>query len=170
MSMDAWKQFEQNTVTHSVAHHLVAIAELVEEHGYARVSDVARLLDITRGSASITLKSLKKRGLVVEDERRFLKLSAEGDTIAQSVRAKKRVMKQLLTDLLDVANEQADIDTCKIEHLLSDETATGVIRLLKFMESDHPAVEPFLRAFKGADDSSREELLEYAKPEDDEPA
>ena len=78
MSMDSWKEFEHNPITHSAAHHLVAIAELLEKFGYARVSDVARLLEITRGSVSVTLKGLKQRGLVTEDGRRFLGLSDDG--------------------------------------------------------------------------------------------
>jgi len=81
--METWKAFEQNPITHSAAHHLVTIAELLEEYGYARVSDVARSLHITRGSASITLKNLKARGLVTEDDRRFLGLSDEGMEIAR---------------------------------------------------------------------------------------
>ncbi|MFQ5655792.1 MAG: metal-dependent transcriptional regulator, partial [Planctomycetota bacterium] len=118
--MDTWKDFDQNPVSHSVAHHLVAIAELLEGFGYARVSDVARRLEITRGSVSVTLKGLKQRGLVTEDERRFLGLSDEGWRIARSVRAKKQVMKALFVQLLGVGEEQAERDTCKIEHLLSD--------------------------------------------------
>ena len=141
--MDSWKEFDQNPVSHSVAHHLVSILELLEEYGYARVSAVARSLEITRGSASITLKNLKARGLVTEDERRFLGLSDEGLHIARSIVAKKRIMKSLFIDLLGVDEEQADIDTCKIEHLLSDATATRAARLLRFLDSGHASVAPF---------------------------
>lgn len=160
--MDSWKQFDQNPVTHSAAHHLVAIAELLEEYGYARVSDVARRLEITRGSASITLKNLKNRGLVTEDDRRFLGLSDEGAEIAAGIRAKKRVMKALFIDLLGVADQQADIDTCKIEHLVSDETARSATRLLQFLESGHPSVAAFQKALGRVDQPAREEWLEYA--------
>ena len=48
--MDAWKEFDQNVVSHSAAHHLMAVDDLVQRLGYARVSDVARRLSITRGS------------------------------------------------------------------------------------------------------------------------
>ena len=71
MASDTWKQFERNPISHSAAHHLIAIAELLQSAGYARVSDVARVLNITRGSASLTLKALRQRGLVVEDDRRL---------------------------------------------------------------------------------------------------
>ena len=147
-AMESWKAYEQTGVTHSVAHHLVAIAELLEEYGYARVSDVARRLEITRGSASITLKSLKKRGLVTDDERRFLGLSEDGLRIAQSIQARKAVMKRLFIEVLQVDDEQAELDTCMIEHLVSGETADRAFALLRFIESQRPEVAPFLAAFE----------------------
>ena len=70
--MDIWKQFEENGLTHSAAHHLLAVIELREKRGYARVTDVARLLNITTGSASTNLKILRQKNLIIEDENRFL--------------------------------------------------------------------------------------------------
>src|SRR5690606_7934311 len=75
---DVWKQFEENKITHSAAHHLLAVKELRETRGYARVTDVARYLNITTGSASTNLKNLKSKGLIREDDNRFLDLSDEG--------------------------------------------------------------------------------------------
>ncbi len=140
---DQWKEFDQNPITHSAAHHLVAIAELHEEFGYARVSDVARSLEITRGSVSVTLKGLKQRGLVVEDERRFLGLSEIGQAIASSVQARKSVMKKLFIEVLGVNEEQADIDTCKIEHLISTNTAQHAARFLRYINGDKKAAALF---------------------------
>ncbi len=147
--MDIWKEYDQNPITHSAAHHIVAIAELLEKFGYARVSDVARELEITRGSASVTLKGLKGRGYVVEDERRFLGLSEKGAQIARSIQAKKQVMKTLFIDLLGVSDHQADVDTCKIEHLISNETAERASRLLAFLQSGESNVDTFLEALEG---------------------
>jgi len=165
--VDAWKQFDLNPITHSVAHHLVAIAELLEEYGYARVSDVARRLEITRGSASITLKSLKGRGLVTEDERRFLGLSEEGAAIAGSIRAKKRVMLKLFVDVLGVPEDQADVDTCKIEHLVSDRTAERVARLLEFIDSDDPTVPAFFDEFSKFEGTKTDELMSFGRKRDE---
>jgi len=174
--METWKEFEQNPITHSAAHHLVAIAELLEDRGYARVSDVARLLEITRGSASVTLKGLKQRGLVTEDDRRFLGLSEEGSQIAAGIAAKKKVMHTMFVDLLGVDARQADVDTCKIEHLVSNETADRVGRLLSFLQSGAQEAEAFVHAlekFEGwkshdpAEFPPQEiEKLELREPED----
>ena len=33
--MDAWKEFDQNVVSHSAAHHLMPVDDLVQRLGYA---------------------------------------------------------------------------------------------------------------------------------------
>ena len=121
--MDIWKKFEENNITHSAAHHLQAILELREKRGYARVTDVARDLNITTGSASINLKALKSKGLIIEDENKFLSLSSEGEAIARAVHMRKNILQNFLENILKVSPEQAEIDACKTEHLISAETA-----------------------------------------------
>jgi DtxR family Mn-dependent transcriptional regulator len=120
---DVWKKFEENSITHSAAHHLLAVRELRESRGYARVSDVARHLNITTGSASTNLKNLKNKGLVVEDDNKFLALSDHGEELASAVLKRKEVFHSFLVDILKVSPEQAEIDACKTEHLISGETA-----------------------------------------------
>jgi Mn-dependent DtxR family transcriptional regulator len=46
-----WREFERNDITHSAAHYLMAIDALREEYGYARVTDVADMLKVSRGAA-----------------------------------------------------------------------------------------------------------------------
>jgi DtxR family transcriptional regulator, Mn-dependent transcriptional regulator len=121
--MDVWKQFEENNITHSAAHHLLAIMELREKRGYARVTDVAKHLNITTGSASTNLKSLKGKRLIIEDDNRFLTLSPEGEALARAVIMRKNVFEKFLVEVLQVTPEQAEIDACKTEHLISVETA-----------------------------------------------
>lgn len=129
--MDVWKQFEENAITHSAAHHLLAILELRQKRGYARVTDVAKHLNITTGSASTNLKSLKARGLIIEDENRFLTLSEEGEALAKAVVMRKDVFYRFLVEVIGVSEEQAEIDACKTEHLISVETAR---KLKAFLE------------------------------------
>lgn len=123
MADDVWKKFEENNITHSAAHHLLAVKELRSERGYARVTDVAKHLNITTGSASTNLKNLKSKGLIVEDDNRFLELSEEGDSLARAVITRRDVFHKFLVEVLKVSTEQAEIDACKTEHLLSGETA-----------------------------------------------
>lgn len=128
--MDIWKQFEENSLTHSAAHHLLAIRELRALRGYARVTDVARHLNITTGSASTNLKNLKGKNLVVEDENRFISLTKEGEALVEAVVTRKAILLKFLIEVLKVSPEQAEIDSCKTEHLISAETTS---KLQKFV-------------------------------------
>ena len=145
MQRETWKEYESNPLTHSAAHYLMTIRALLQERGYARVTDIARALNITRGSCSISLKPLKKRGLIVEDDNKFLKLSAEGDRLAQLVEKNDEVLEAFLNQVLGVDLEQAEIDACKIEHLLSLETSTRLASFLKFVQSDSKSAKDFLK-------------------------
>ncbi|MHC4094358.1 MAG: metal-dependent transcriptional regulator [Planctomycetota bacterium] len=147
MTADTWKQFERNPISHSAAHHIIAIAELRESTGYARVSDVAKTLNITRGSASLTIKTLKQRGLILEDDNRFLRLSASGEAVANAVRGKKFLLQNFLHNVLGVSSQTAEEDTCKIEHLISSETADRLAAFLRFVASNDKRTTAFLAAW-----------------------
>ena len=108
-----------------------AVKDLKASRGYARVTDVARFLNITSGSASTNLKSLKSKGLIIEDDNRFLELSVEGSKVAEAVLSRKKLFYSFLVDVLKVGEEQAEIDACKTEHLISGETASKLEKFLK---------------------------------------
>ncbi len=144
MSKEVWKSFEENQITHSAAHYLMTINTLLAEHGYARVTDIAKYLNITRGSCSISLRPLKRRGLVVEDENKFLQLSPEGKRMAELVERNDELLERLFRDVLGVSPDQAEVDACKIEHLLSIETSVKLANFIHLIDSGHKVVKPFL--------------------------
>ena len=147
--MEIWKEFDANELTHSAAHHLLAIHQCgLDYGGWARVSEIARQLGITRGSVSITLRTLKKRGLVVTDAHRLVKLSPTGQRIAQGVTAKKATLLAFLTEVLRVPPEQAAIDSCKVEHLISYPTSERLLQFVRFLLSDDPAAHTVRERFR----------------------
>ena len=149
MAQETWKEFEENALTHSAAHYLMTINELIQEKGYARVTDIAKALNITRGSCSISLKPLKKRGLVVEDENKFLHLSDEGKKLAKLIETNDELLEILFRDILGVNAEQAEIDACKVEHLVSIETSVKLSRFIAFLKHNKSkTVQAFLSELK----------------------
>ena len=146
---EVWKEYESNEISHSVAHHLAAIGELTIQHGYARVSDVARHLQITRGSASLTLKALRQKNYVLEDENKFLRLSPEGKKLVDGILAKRKIVRTFLNDVLKIDERQAEIDACKVEHLLSEETTDTLLRFLEHLLSDQEVPRSFREAYWG---------------------
>lgn len=149
--MDTWKEFDQNVITHSAAHHLMAIADLVGRLGYARVSDVARQLNITRGSVSISLGPLKKQGLVEQDENRHLRLSEHGQALVAAIKTKRHLTQRLLAEVLGVAPDQAEIDSCKLEHLVSNETARRILSFLRFLDAQPDRGRRLVEAWRASE-------------------
>jgi Mn-dependent DtxR family transcriptional regulator len=143
MADDVWKEYEENQLTHSAAHYLMTIHELLQDHGYARVTDIAKRLNITRGSCSISLKPLKRRGLVLEDENKFLQLSDHGRRLAEQVERNDELLETFFRDVLGADPNQAEIDACKIEHLLSLETSVRLANFMECIQSDLPAARAF---------------------------
>jgi DtxR family Mn-dependent transcriptional regulator len=131
-----WREFERNDITHSAAHYLMAIDALREEFGYARVTDVADMLEVSRGAASMSLTQLKKRGWVKEDPHRFLLLTDEGRFMAQLVERNFQILSQFFQEVLKVPKEVALADACKMEHLMSLETGRRLIGLMRFIRGD----------------------------------
>ena len=131
-----WREFEKNPVSHSAAHYLMAIDALRREFGYARVTDVAVRLEVTRAAASAALSQLKKRELVAEDPNRFLLLTEEGARVVGQVEQNFRTLSRFFEEVLRVSPEVAHADACKMEHLMSLETGRRLVWLMALMLDD----------------------------------
>ncbi|MCP4643379.1 MAG: metal-dependent transcriptional regulator [bacterium] len=131
-----WREFDQNDITHSAAHYLMAIDTLREQYGYARVTDVAGMLSITRAAASMAMSHLKKRGLVTEDRNRFLLLTDDGIQMAHQVENNFRTLATFFEEVLGLESKVAMADACKMEHLMSPDTRRRLLWLMRHILSD----------------------------------
>lgn len=117
-------------LTHSMAHYLLAIHKLKESKGYARVTDIAKEMNLTKGSVSTALNNLKKKDLVVEDDSKFLSLSETGHEEVHSILSSRTLLYYFFKDILGVSDETSHKDSCLMEHLLSPESRE---KFFKFM-------------------------------------
>ena len=148
MTTQVWKEFEDHQITHSMAHYLMAIQDLLKSQGYARVTDVARELEITPGSASVSIKALKSKGYVSEDKNRFLGLTDLGEKIAHDVHVANRSFILFFTEILGVDEHTAEVDSCKIEHLVSEETRQRLMLYLKYAMGKDAKARAFRYGFR----------------------
>ncbi len=124
-----WKEFEEQKITHSAIHYLFAVEECLEKFGYARAVDISRALNITPGSCSTGLKSLLKKGFIVEDENKFIKLSKKWKDIVKVVEANRNSLIAFFKNTLKLDDDQAMKNACKIEHLLDSEVVAKMENL-----------------------------------------
>jgi DtxR family Mn-dependent transcriptional regulator len=161
-----WRAFEENELTHSVAHYLMAIDQLRKEFGYARVTDVAGKLNISRGAASLALSQLKERKLVMEDPNRFLLLTNEGEILAHTVEHNFALLTRFFEEVLGVDGEIARADACKMEHLISPESSHALTRFLQVLIADPKRVEKINKEIRNTTctKEATEALCDLCKP------
>ena len=145
---DVWKKFDEAELSHSGVHHLMAVHELHKEHGYARGIDIARHLNITRGSVSVTLSKLKTKGYLNEDKNKFFRLTAQGVNVVNSVLDRRRTIERFFREVLLVNDELEIEDACKIEHLLSLETTGKLLSFTEHVLADDEVAKAFREACK----------------------
>lgn len=126
-----WKEFDENSITHSAAHYLLAIDELRRDTGYARSIDIARELDITAGSCSTGLKSLLKKWFIEEDKNKFILLSEVGGNIVEKIKKNRELFIEFFTQTLWARQEESIITACKIEHLVSSHITRKLEKFLR---------------------------------------
>lgn len=119
----SWREYTYSNLSHSRAHYLLAIESLRDGLGYARTTDVAEMLEVSRGAASMALSQLKKRGWVTEDPNRFLLLTAEGKKMTRLVSRNYEVLRSFFESVLGLSSELATEEACKMEHLITVETS-----------------------------------------------
>ena len=143
-----WRAFEDNEITHSGAHYLLAISSFAKSGKAPRAADVARRLGVTRAAASLQLRALQEHGLVELDDQQRLRLSAVGANLVARVASKHEVLLVFLRELLGVRAGTAELDACKVEHLLSEETGAALVRLIRFARCEQPEAQAFLAEFR----------------------
>lgn len=115
-----------------MVHYLLSIHKLKEGKGYARVTDIAKALNLTKGSVSTALNNLKKRGLVIEEEdSKFLSLSEAGHKEVHQILSSRTLLFYFLRDILGVSVDSAQKDSCLMEHLLGNETRQKFFEFMK---------------------------------------
>jgi len=148
--VDFWKKFGEKEVSHSMAHYLQAIASLKEDKGHARVGDIADVLGVSRSGVTSMLRSLQSRGLVDHERYGCVELTDGGRSLASRTESNRRVLTVFMTEILGVPEDVAGEDACMMEHLVSADVISELLRLITFMRSQHPAALEFREAFRAS--------------------
>lgn len=97
------------------------IADLLATNGEARPTDVARRLGVSHASAIKAISRLKREGLATAKPYRGVFLTQAGDDLARRVRARHRLVVDVLL-AIGVPREAAEADAEGIEHHVGETT------------------------------------------------
>jgi DtxR family manganese transport transcriptional regulator len=105
------------------------IADLLAAHGEARATEVAKRLGVTHPTALKAVARLKREGLVTSRPYRGIFLTDAGHALAERVRARHRLVVELLL-ALGVPEDVAEEDAEGMEHHVSEATLAAFGRFL----------------------------------------
>src|SRR5260221_97055 len=109
------------------------IADLLASAGEARPTDIARRLGVSHATAIKTISRLKRAGMATARPYRGVFLTTAGTALAQRVRARHRLVVDVLR-AIGVPAEAAEADAEGIEHHVSEITLKAFARFLQSRE------------------------------------
>ena len=115
----------------SLEDYLEAILEIDKTKKNVRVKDVAQKLGVTMPSVNGALKNLEAKGLITHEKYDYIELTKSGVQQASKVASRHTMIFFFLKDILNVDEKTAQLDACKIEHVLSRVT---VKKMTKYRE------------------------------------
>ncbi len=107
-------------LTPSLEDYLEAVFDLGPP---ARVSSIAKRLDVAKASVTQAVQRLIDKGLVECARYGRVGLTTKGYKLARRIRARHDMLLAFLKEILGVPGAVAERDACILEHGLSDETA-----------------------------------------------
>jgi Mn-dependent DtxR family transcriptional regulator len=126
--------------TPSMEDYIEQIYILIEEKGYARVSDIAENLSVHPSSVTKMVQKLDKDEYLVYEKYRGLILTTKGKKIGKRLVYRHELLEQLLR-LIGVKEENIYEDVEGIEHHLSWDAIDRVGDLVQFFEEDESRID-----------------------------
>ncbi|NLV49388.1 MAG: metal-dependent transcriptional regulator [Clostridiales bacterium] len=117
-------------ITPSKENYLKVMLELSSEEGI-RSTDIASALGISKASVSSMMNVLREAGYVTKEKYGAVSLTENGRKAAADTKRRYELLKKFLHDILGVEAAIAAEDACRMEHLISPETADQIDRQLE---------------------------------------
>jgi len=131
--------------TPTMEDYLERIVDLIEEKGYARVSDIAEALDVHPSTVTRMVQRLDEQRFIDYERYRGLVLTAKGEKLGRAIRDRHRALEEFLrlVGVDDEAVVQRDIEG--LEHHVSPSTLHALTELVVFFETHPEAAEQYAR-------------------------
>ena len=126
----AFKRIRADHQTELAEDYVELIADLVDERGEARGTDIAQRLGVSNATVVKTLRRLQDEQLIHQEPYRAVFLTDAGRKLAELGRRRHKIVESFLI-ALGVSGEVARIDAEGLEHHVSADTLDAMERYLK---------------------------------------
>lgn len=117
-------------LTASLEDYLEIIYILRQGDSGVGITDISRELKISKPSVTKAIGILRSEELVIQEKYGKITLTEKGVLAAEEVYKKHKILSKFINKVLGVNERTAEIDACKMEHVLSAETLLGMKKYL----------------------------------------
>lgn len=118
-------------MTQSLEDYLEAIYLLCLDKKVARIKDISEKMSVSKPSVIQAIKELKNADFLVQEPYGYIELTIKGTEKAKEILKKHNILREFLVKIIGVSLENAEKDACKIEHIISEETFTKIIKFMR---------------------------------------
>ncbi|MGI6125607.1 MAG: transcriptional regulator MntR [Planifilum sp.] len=136
--------------TPSMEDYLENIYKLINQKGYARVSDIAEALEVHPSSVTKMVQKLDRGKYLVYEKYRGLVLTPKGRKMGKRLVDRHQLLEEFLR-IIGVSEELIYDDVEGIEHHLSWDSITCIEYLVQYFQQNPERIAE-LRALKEADE------------------
>ena len=126
--------------TPSMEDYLERIYKLIDEKGYARVSDIAEGLEVHPSSVTKMIQKLDKDEYLIYEKYRGLVLTTKGKKVGKRLVDRHQLLEEFL-GLIGVQQENIYRDVEGIEHHLSWDSITRIETLVEYFRRDEARIQ-----------------------------
>lgn len=133
-------------VTERTEDYLEAIHSVILQKGYAKVKDIADILNVAPSSVTEMFKKLQKKDLIFYERYSGVTLTEKGKAVAVKTQQKHDTLVQFL-QIIGVSDDIANQDACRIEHVVDKETMKRLTKFVEFVQQTEQ-IPQWLQRFK----------------------
>ncbi len=168
----------RKTVTTPTVEAYLEIIYMMAAEGQPVIgARLAESLRVSRPTITATLKRMARDGLIKINDRKEIRMTPQGQAIAERLQHRHRIVERWLTDVLGFDWAKSDAEAHRLEHSMSDQVAELLNKHLGYpatcphgnpipgnVRSVPPSTEVFqLSAAKEGDDLVVTRISEYAE-------
>ncbi len=115
-------------LSHSQEDYLEEIYVQVLNNGFAKVTDIAKSLNVKKASVTAALIQLTNKGLINYSPYSSITLTLDGEKQAKKILKKHKILNELFSEVLNL-NDASQI-ACEVEHLISDKNVEKITKFI----------------------------------------
>ena len=118
----------------SLEDYLETIYNEVQKNGFAKGTDISKILNVKKASVTGALNSLTAKKLINYAPYSAITLTSQGEKLAKEIFKRHETMADFFSKLLHLPPEEAALNACKMEHIMSEEMFSRISKFSEFIQ------------------------------------